>query len=202
MNAFLAGNDLLYVDRFISTGDENAAASLITTLDFFAQKYREDAAFAKRVDAAVTRLLAKKLALYPSLIFNAVVPPQSDLDQLGQTNQISFDVAQNAATLISPNAAQLSLAIPDPPGLRDRIVFFTDSLVSRQCSTCVSEYMLPFDGLANAVIRLYGPAAGGQVVQYNLSSFSFEDLNSFLNGATELSAGLERAILEDALDAG
>lgn len=199
LNAFLAGNDLLYVDGFLSTGDENAAASLITTLTFFAQKYREDAAFAKRVDAAVERILVKKFSLYPSLILGAIVPSLTDLEKLGNSSQVSFDIAQNAATLISPTAAQLSLAVPDPPGLRDRIVFFTDALVSRQCSTCVSEYMLPYDGFANAVIRLYGPTAGGQVVQYNLSSFSFEDLNSFLNGATELSAGQQRAVLEDAL---
>ena len=199
LNAFLAGNDLLYVDGFISTGDESAAASLITTLSFFAQKYREDAAFAKRVDAAAGRILAKKMALYPSLILGAIMPPVGDLEQLGQSTQVSFDVAQNAATLISPTAAQLSLAIPEPPGLRDRIVFFTDTLLSRQCSTCVGEYMLPYDGFANAVIRLYGPAAGGQVVQYNLSSFSFEDLTSFLNGAKELSAGQDRSSLEDAL---
>ncbi len=199
LNAFLAGNDLLYVDNFIATGDEDAAASLINTLTFFAQKYREDAAFAKRVDAAVERILTKKMDIYPSLILGAVSPSQNELEGLGQSSQVSFDVAQNAATLISPNAAQLSLAIPDPPGLRDRIVFFTDTLVSRQCSTCIAEYMLPYDGFANAVVRLYGPAAGGQVVQYNLSSFSFEDLTSFLNGANELSAGQQRAILEDAL---
>ena len=127
------------------------------------------------------------------------MPSESGLEKLGQSNQVSFDVAQNAATLISPNADQFSLAISDPPGLRDRIIFFTDTLVSRQCSTCVGEYMLPFDGFANAVVRLYGPAAGGQVVQYNLSSFSMEDLASFLDGAVELSAGQDRSVLEDAL---
>ena len=199
LNAFLSGNDLLYVDNFVSTGDTNSASSLITTLTFFVQKYREDAAFAKRVDAAVERILTKKMTLYPSLILGTVVPSESGLEKLGQSNQVSFDVAQNAATLISPNADQFSLAISDPPGLRDRIIFFTDTLVSRQCSTCVGEYMLPFDGFANAVVRLYGPAAGGQVVQYNLSSFSMEDLASFLDGAVELSAGQDRSVLEDAL---
>lgn len=199
LNAFLAGNDLLYVDNFISTGDEDAYTSLTTTLAFFAQKYREDAAFAQRVDAAVERVLVKKLITYPSLILGAVVPSQSGLEDLGQSDQVSFNVAQNAATLISPDAAQLNLAILKPPGQRDHIVFFTDTLVSRQCSTCIGEYMLPFDGFEKAVIRLYGPSAGGQVFQYNLSSFSFEDLTSFLYGATELSAGQNRADLEDAL---
>lgn len=199
LNAFLAGNDLLYVDNFISTGDENAYSSLTTTLSFFARKYRDDAAFAQRVDAAVERVLRRKLEIYPSLILGAVVPSQTNLEQLGQSYQVSFDVAQNAATLISPNAAQLSLAISEPPGLRDRIVFFTDALVSRQCSTCSGDYMLSLDSFENAVIRLYGPRSGGQVFQYNLSSFSFEDLNSFLDGATELTAGQNRSDLEDAL---
>ena len=199
LNAFLAGNDLLFVDNFISPGDETAFTSLTTTLTFFAQKYREDAAFAQRVDAAVKRILVKKLIIYPSLILGAVVPSQSGLEELGQSNRASFTVAQNAATLISPDAAQLSLAILEPPGPRDRIVFFTDTLVSRQCSICVGEYMLPIEGFESAVIRLYGPLAGGQVFQYNLLSFSFEDLKSFLDGATELSAGQERSVLEDAL---
>jgi beta-N-acetylhexosaminidase len=199
LNAFLAGNDLLYVDNFISSGDVTAYTSLTSTLTFFAQKYREDAAFAQRVDAAVERVLVKKLKIYPSLILGAVAPSQSGLEKLGQSNRVSFDVAQNAATLISPDASQLSLAILEPPGLRDHIVFFTDTLLSRQCSTCIGEYMLPLNGFEDAVIRLYGPSAGGQVFQYNLSSFSFEDLNSFLYGATELSAGQDRADLEDAL---
>ncbi|TLN05740.1 hypothetical protein FDZ74_13355, partial [bacterium] len=40
-SAFLAGNDLLYVDNFVSSGDPDAYTTLDRTLDFFIQKYRE-----------------------------------------------------------------------------------------------------------------------------------------------------------------
>ena len=199
LNAFLAGNDVLYLDDFISSGDEDFYDSLTTTLTFFVQKYREDAAFAQRVDAAALRVLSKKLSIYPSLILGAVVASQSELETLGQSSQVSFDVAQNAATLISPDPVQLGVSMPEPPGLRDRIVFFTDTIISRQCNTCAGEYVLPEDGFENAVVRLYGPNAGGQISQYNLSSYNFEDLNNFLDGAVELSGGLMRSELEDAL---
>ncbi len=88
LNAFLAGNDLLYVDGFTAIGDEDGYTSLIDTLPFFAQKYREDAAFAKRVDAAVVRVLAKKLSLYPSLILGAILPSQTEMEQLGQSTRL------------------------------------------------------------------------------------------------------------------
>jgi beta-N-acetylhexosaminidase len=199
LNAFLAGHDLLFVDNFISTGDENAYTSLTTTLSFFAQKYSEDSAFAQRVDSAVERILTRKLQMYPSLILGAITPSQNGLEELGQSYQVGFDVAQNAATLISPNPAELSLTLAEPPGLRDRIIFFTDAMVSRQCSTCSGDFMLPVNGLEDAVVRLYGPRSGGQVFQYNLSSFSFEELTSFLDGTIERPAGQERSALEEAL---
>lgn len=199
LNAFLAGNDLLYVDDFVSTGDENAYTSLVTTLTYFAQKYREDAAFAQRVDAAVERILTKKLQLYSALILGGIVPPEADLKEIGQAYETSLNVAQNAATLISPNPAELSLTIAQPPGLRDRIVFFTDARASRQCSTCSGEFLLPVNGLANAVVGLYGPSSGGQIYQYNLSSYGFDELIDFLDGTIERPDGQEQSALEAAL---
>jgi beta-N-acetylhexosaminidase len=199
LGAFLAGHDVLYVDNFVGAGDENEYITLVSTLGFFAQKYREDPAFAQRVDGAVRRILTKKLKMYPSLILGAVLPPEAGLEELGQTYQTGFKVAQNAATLISPNPAELGLAITRPPGLRDRIVFFTDTRISRQCSTCSGEFMLPVNGFENAVLQLYGPQSGGLVFQYNLSSYNFADLTSFLDGTLEPNDGQDRSSLEDAL---
>jgi beta-N-acetylhexosaminidase len=50
LNAFLAGNDLLYIVDFSSETDPDSYTSTVRTLDFFAQKYREDNVFAQRVD--------------------------------------------------------------------------------------------------------------------------------------------------------
>ena len=199
LGAFLAGHDVLFVDNFVGAGDENAYTTLVSTLGFFGQKYKEDPAFAQRVDSAVRRILTKKLKMYPSLILGAITASPAGLEELGRAHQTGFVVAQNAATLISPSPAELGLAISQPPGLRDRIIFFTDTKVSRQCSTCSGEFLLPVNGFENAVLQLYGPRAGGVVFQYNLSSFNFVDLVSFLDGTLEPAEGQDRSSLEDAL---
>ena len=61
-DAFLTGNDILYLGNdFISTGDPNSYISILRTLAFFSQKYREDPAFAQRVDVSVFRILTLKI---------------------------------------------------------------------------------------------------------------------------------------------
>lgn len=181
LNAFLAGNDLLYLDNLVSTTDSDSFTTLQRTLDFFAQKYREDTAFAQRVDASVTRILTLKYRLYPSFSLDSISIPADALQQVGQGQQVSFDVARQAATLISPSQSELSQVLPRPPELRERIVFLTDALAARQCSTCTNQQMMAVDALQNAVIRLYGPNAGGQVFPGTLSSYSFVDLINFLD---------------------
>ena len=47
---------------------------LSRTLDFFAQKYREDSTFAQRVDASVERILTLKFKLYPEFIPDQIIP--------------------------------------------------------------------------------------------------------------------------------
>ena len=185
LSAFLAGNDLLYVNQFQSTGDADSYTTIINTLDFLSQKYREDPAFAQRVDVSVERILTLKYQLYPQFTLTDVLPEENILETVGKSQGISFEVAQSSATLISPSPAELSATLPMPPAAREKIIFITDSEGGRQCSTCTELIELPVSALENAVIRLYGPQAGGKVVQYNLSSYSFEDLNKLLNGLIE-----------------
>ena len=185
LSAFLAGNDLLYVNQFQSTGDPDSYTTIINTLDFLSQKYREDPAFAQRVDVSVERILTLKYQLYPQFTLADVLPGENILETVGKSQGISFEVAQSSATLISPSPAELSATLPMPPAAREKIIFITDSEGGRQCSTCTELIELPVSALENAVIRLYGPQAGGKVVQYNLSSYSFEDLNKLLNGLIE-----------------
>lgn len=181
--AFVAGNDLLYVDRFISTNDPDTYTTLTRTLDYFAQKYREDAVFAQRVDASVARILTLKYRLYPEFTIDQVIPPPSQLGQVGQADPVSFEVARNAVTLISPSAADLPNILPRGPESRDRIVFLTDTQVGKQCSSCPEKSVLPVDALQSAVLRLFGSRAGGQISQSLLVSYSFHDLYRYLTGA-------------------
>ena len=185
-NAFLAGSDLLYVDNFVSTGDPDAYTTIIRTLEFFTQKYREDPAFAQKVDTSVERLLTLKYQIYPDFNLESVLSTEDGLNDIEKSQQVVFEVAQRAVTLLSPDASELATTLPGPPQTRDRIVFITDVLLGRQCSTCVNQATLPVDALQNAVVRLYGPQAGEQVFQYRLNSYSFLDLQSFLNNAPDL----------------
>jgi beta-N-acetylhexosaminidase len=112
-DAFLAGNDLLYLDNFLSSGDEDVYTSYIRTLTFFAQKYREDPAFAERVDQSVLRILSLKYRIYNNTFsVTATLPNPDSLDSLGLSSHETFNVAQEAATLISPSVEELNNAIP------------------------------------------------------------------------------------------
>jgi len=179
--AFFAGNDLLYVDKFVASNDPDSYTTIVRTIDFFTQKYEEDAAFAQRVDASVERILTAKYRLYPQFTLEQVVPAEEGLANVGESEPVTFDVARRSVTLISPDATELNNTLPSAPGPRDRIVFLTDVQAGRQCSTCAEQVTMPVNALESTVLRLYGPRAGGQVSQSLMISYSFADLYKFLN---------------------
>jgi beta-N-acetylhexosaminidase len=182
-DAFLAGNDLLYLDNFLSSGDPDVYTTYIRTLLFFAQKYREDPAFAQRVDQSVLRILSLKYRIYNNTFsVSATLPNEDSLSSIGLSSRVTFNIAQESATLISPSMDELNIAIPSPPAREERIVFISDSRVFQQCSACRQQYTFEVDALENAVIRLY--SGSGQVLPNNLISYSFQDLSDMLNAGT------------------
>jgi len=185
-NALLAGNDLLYVNNFISTGDTTEYETLTKTLDFFSQKYREDPAFAQRVDASAERILSIKYRLYPEFEAEQILPTEDKLLDLGKNEQVAFDVAQQAVTLISPDQVDLAAVLARPPELKERIIFLTDVVSGTQCQKCPEQITMAVDSFQKAVLRLYGPQAGGQVSGGRMASYSFAELEQMLNGATGL----------------
>ncbi len=179
-DAFLAGNDILYLDNFLSSGDPDVYSSYVRTLVFFAQKYREDPAFTQRVDQSVLRILKLKYKIYGGVFSVTSTLPNPDvLLSIGTANRVTFDIAQQAASLISPSLEELTNAIPSPPARDESIVFISDTRVYQQCSTCRQQYTLDVDGFKNAVIRLY--SGSGQVIPSNLISYTFQDLSDMLN---------------------
>jgi len=182
-DAFLAGNDLLYLGNIVSSNVEDTHATTIDVLDFFAQRYREDQAFAQQVDRAVARILTRKLQLFGTFDVSNVLVPVSALAPVGQSQQQVYEVARRSSTLISPETQDLTSIFPSPPALRDRMVFITDTVQYQQCSTCPVSSSLSLNALQDAVVRLYGPTAGGQVSEARLSSYTFEDLEALLNEA-------------------
>lgn len=180
--AFLAGNDLLYVDNFISNTDPDQYTTLVNTLDFFTQKYREDQAFKELVDQSVLRILTLKYQVFQNQFeFSTVIPPVEGLDEIGNSQQVSFEVAQDALTLVSPEISQLAEVLPNAPAAGERVVFITDISSGKQCSTCDEQPELAMDSLMNAVNRLYSTQAGGDILRNYLKSYSFTDLEYFLS---------------------
>jgi len=186
-DAFLAGNDLLFVgNEFIDTSDPDSYTSIVRTLDLFSQKYRDDPAFQELVDNSVLKILTLKHELYDNIFtLGQVVPPQEDLVDLGDSIQISRQVAQEAVTLISPSFTDLAETVPEPPNINDQIVFVSDVRTGQQCSTCPEQQILSKTALQEAVVRLYGPMAGGQIVQRNLTSYTFDQLLALLDRVPE-----------------
>jgi len=180
-DAFLAGNDLLYLDNFVASGDPDQYTTILRTLDYFSQKYREDSAFAQRVDLSVERLLKLKYSLYSNFSYTVVKPASDNLVEIGKSSSTAFEIIKSGATLISPSIDELVNSIPQPPKVSDRIVFITDSTTYQQCSQCTFTPSLAVDAFQNSVLKLYGPTASEQVVSYRLSSYSFKDLVNYLN---------------------
>ncbi|MGZ9164602.1 MAG: glycoside hydrolase family 3 N-terminal domain-containing protein, partial [Anaerolineales bacterium] len=123
-DAFLAGNDLLYLGNIIpEDSEDDAYSATLRILEFFAQQYRSDPDFARLVDAALERILAQKLRMYGDLALANVLTPDSALENVGSSQQVMLEVARNAVTLISPDPQELGTLLPAPPNQADRIVF-------------------------------------------------------------------------------
>jgi beta-N-acetylhexosaminidase len=181
-DALLAGNDLLYLGDIKSTGDAENYETIVKILAFFTQKYKEDASFAQRVDEAVLRILTLKFKLYDSFTLESVAP-DSGTELPNPDASLATSIARESATLISPMASDLNLVIPNPPAVRDRMVFITDNRTGKQCSTCPIQPYLATDALMAAILKLYGPQGGNQVASSRLSSYTLDDLASILPGS-------------------
>ncbi len=185
-DAFNAGNDLLYLGNIVSGAPEgDVYSATLEILDFFTQEYNNDPVFAQRVDAAALRILAKKFDVYGLFDISNVRAPNVNATALGTSQQAMFDVARNAATLVSPDPQELSALLPAPPERTDRIVFLTDTVTYQQCRACPAQDALAADALQRSVVRLYGQAGSAQILTNRLSSFAFTELDLMLKGESE-----------------
>ena len=181
-DAFVAGNDLLYLGNIVSGDAPDNYSTVLDTISFFARKYREDPGFAQRVDSAAMRILLKKYGLYGRFDLATVLQLSDMPDATSGTQQVAFEVASRAATLLSPAPQDLSALLQGPPQVRDRIVFFTDSSSARQCTTCADVPGISTDALQRAVVSLYGPQAGNQTSSFRLSSYPLQAASMFTAG--------------------
>ena len=195
-DAFNAGNDLLYLGNITSdTEGGDTYSATLEIVEFFAQEYLNDPVFARRVDAAALRILSKKLGMYELFDLANVRAPEISTANLGSAQQVMFDVARNAATLVAPDPQELSTLLPSPPSQGDRIVFLTDTSTYQQCSSCPIQDAFAVDALQKDVVRLFGQSGSAQILPNRLTSFSFAELELLLNGesTTTIEDSLTRA---------
>ena len=181
-DAFLAGNDMLYLGNIVTTDAADNYTTVKLILDYFAQKYEEDPAFAERVDEAVTRILTRKYQMFGNFVEAEPLADANQLAALGQGESAAFNVAVNAATLVSPDVQELDSVLPQPPNASDYIVFLTAARSAQQCSTCPEQPELAADAFQQSVLRLYSTTSGGPVLPTHLTSHAFKDLANLLNG--------------------
>jgi beta-N-acetylhexosaminidase len=185
-DAFLAGNDISYLGNIKSDPDNgDTYSATLEILQFFAQEYRNDPVFAQRVDAAVLRILEKKLSMYGTFNISNVRSLTLDTTKIGSSQQVMFDVARSSATLINVDPQELSTLLPQSPVLSDRIVFLTDTSSYEQCSSCPMRDTLAVDDLHKNVVRLYGQSGSAQVLTNRLNSYPLSELGPMLKGESE-----------------
>ncbi|NPA91574.1 MAG: glycoside hydrolase family 3 protein [Chloroflexi bacterium] len=190
LEALLAGNDLLLLSQFSASGtSEEQYKNTVDTIRFFQEKYVQDPAFRKRVDEAVTRIVARKLALYPSLNPADVLVNAEEAHQiLGKGVETVTNVARAGATLLYPGMEELADRLPAPPQTDEPILFITDDTAWQECPTCPPIPYIPPTALADITLRLYGPQATNQIREDQVMSLPFSELRAYLDG---LSAGKE-----------
>ncbi len=180
-DAFLAGNDLIFLSQFALSDEwEDQVANIKSTITFFRDKYESDPAFQRQVDTAVARILRLKLSLYGDSF--TISEARRDADAVGGSLQEDVEavsaIARNAVTLLSPPSADF---VPSPPTREDRIVIVTDAREGRACAVCEPEpYVEPL-ALEDTIVQFYGPDATGQIAPQLISSFTFSELEAYLN---------------------
>lgn len=206
MDAFTAGHDLLYLDRF-SLDDqwESEKLNIKETIGFFQERYTLDPAFAAQVDAAVRRILTLKLRLngapaltatgsepaipLASLLVNAAALERLRSDAQAEALIVVGQVARESFTLLypDPNVTEMAAALPQAD---DEILIITDSREQRECANCPARAAVGPDELASIIVRLYGPSGTGQLRQEQISSITFDDLAAVMEDGTPPLAGV------------
>lgn len=202
-DAFLAGNDVLLLADFAAVADYQVQyENIIGTIEFFREQYRADPTFQARVDDAVRRILKAKIELFGPLPLppEAEVVPQ-DEDRLAvltnNVDRLSL-IAQSGATLIYPSTVDLADRLPGPPEPDENIVILTDDRRVQECPACPTFTVLDTSAVENAILRLFGPAATGQVQPEQIASFSFSQLKALLSEEPPPEAALLNTVLDGA----
>lgn len=188
LDAFLAGSDLLLVSDFAVTDDpQQQFDNIVTTIEFFQDKYETDPVFQQQVDLSVHRILQAKLKIYKNFQQYTILRQPDIFENAPTTTDILFDVARDGVTLVYPSLDELADRVPSPPLPDENIIIFSDDRQSKMCDECSPFYQLPPDALQKAILNRYGPTASGQINSEQIASYTFSDLVNMLEDNPESS---------------
>lgn len=188
--AFVAGHDLLFLADFAQTDAwQEQISNVRSTIDFFADRYREDPVFADRVNTSLRRILAAKLDMAGGQFTSEnVIPPalgEREESPLRTAQPEIARIAQESATLIFPSLGDLADRLPGPPLADENILIFTDAHQVQDCPDCELRPFIPPEALEDALLQRYGPDASGQLTPSRITSLTFEDLDAYLDAITQ-----------------
>jgi beta-N-acetylhexosaminidase len=180
--AFLAGNDLLYLARFDLSDDWSAQVTNIeATVLFFRDRYDADPTFRARVDESVARILTRKLSIYGEFSPQRVLRDEGGFPDIAERGySTAARIAREAATLIYPGATELSGRLPSPPLPSETILIITDERLVQECDRCVPYHEIEPTALERLILKLYGPEATAQVAPERVHSLTFGELKKAL----------------------
>ena len=194
-DAFLAGNDILILAQFDLNNDwSQQFENIKDTVSFFQSEYRKDSNFAERVDESVARILRLKFKRFPNPEPNAFTKDGDvALAIAGRGDRTVNAIARESLTLLYPTLDEYTARVPQPPGIRDKILVISDSRMVRECFTddCQPFEPLPHDAIENIILKLYGPDTTNQVSPENITSITFAELKQVLVGSLALANSAE-----------
>ncbi len=180
-DAFLAGNDVLYLGRFaLNDAWPDQQANIKATIEFFREQYRTDKAFKERVDRSLRRILLLKRRMYTTFTSDSVLVDARAADERsGRDETTAGAIAREAVTLISPTRDELSGRLPRPAE-GDQLLIITDARTRAECGDCPAQPLIPPTALQDLILRLYGPSGTGVVASDKVFSLTFADLKAYL----------------------
>lgn len=102
-------------------------------------------------------------------------------------------VAREAISVLYPDLANLSDAIPAAPQENDQLLIFSDSRLFYECADCTAETTLGPEEIKSIITRRYGsdPGATGQIVTERVYGRSFVELAALLAETNSMSAAAQ-----------
>jgi beta-N-acetylhexosaminidase len=195
-DALLAGSDLLPLVEFYNDPDhrgwkDNQLPMIQDSITYMRQQYASDPDFRRRADAAVRRVIAAKVKLYPRLqLSDARVDGASAASAAGSGGDEVRALAEDALTLLQPQTvAELRARLPRGPVTPDK------ALIVECWEDCYPYRVKAKPELADRLLALYGPAGKARLRSEDVSTISFAELDAWLTApADPANAAVAKAV--------